>query len=70
MRITLTQFESGLPMRIDPQTITAITELPAYSDDGLESGARTRINGRDGMLWLVTQTAEEIDAMTKENAIT
>lgn len=72
-RITLTQYDSGLPVEIDPQIIVAITRLPACHHrmagdlDDIILRERTLIDGSIGaaaqahpVTWEVQETLDEI----------
>lgn len=67
--IKLTDWESGLPVYLDPTHIKQIRQLPAKicnpldeDDPPQELGGRTRIDTLSDLL-LVRETAEEIVAM-------
>lgn len=64
--IKLTAYESGKPVLLRIDTIRAIAELPAFNDPdtGQEEGARTRVDDDLGHVWLVQESANEIEKLT------
>ncbi|MEM9111671.1 MAG: hypothetical protein AAGC72_16845 [Planctomycetota bacterium] len=63
--ISLTQYQSNLPLAIDPEIIVEVVGLDAYHDDlcGFEGGQRTRITTRYGMIHLVNESVQEVLAL-------
>jgi len=61
-RITLTQYNNGLPVEIDPDVISSITPLSPLQGSYEEHPCRTRISGRGPMQeWLVRESLDEIN---------
>jgi hypothetical protein len=60
MKLTLTDYETGLPVYVDTDRIAGIRQLAAFSDNLIcqEEGERTRIDTTYGDILLVRESAD------------